>query len=162
MKKWMLATTLALTTATLWAYTPENEKEKTKAKEKAVSATYTATQNLIIQFGEITNVTWSNAMSNMMRADFMIDNESISAFFDSNGEFVASTRSISRQQLPIKLRLKVDAKLTMANITHMFELSSPQEHAYYFEVEEDGKKKVWKGYDYGVLERYRPGLGTKF
>jgi hypothetical protein len=116
---------------------------------------YRANENLFLQFGEVENVQWRPALNNMVRADFNVNDESVTAFFASDGEFIASTKNITRNQLPVRLRKEFDKKVGDAEITKMFELNSAVEHCYFVETIVEGKVKIWKGTDYGSMQQYR-------
>lgn len=122
-----------------------------KAPRKGQALNYRAHQNLQSLFGRVKDLTWSEARNNMIRADFTSGDESISTFFDENGEVIATTRTITRDQLPWKLRLDLDQRFADARIINMFELSNQSELAFYIELEKDGKRSTLKGYEYGRL-----------
>jgi hypothetical protein len=141
MKTKLLTAMLALLTAGAFASGPK----------KGAILNYRAQENLNSLYGKVKDLTWSEARNNLVRADFTSGDESISTFFDAQGEVVATTRNISREQLPLRLRLDLDQRFADATILQMFELSNQTEHAYYIELQDKGKRRMMKGYDYGRL-----------
>lgn len=122
-------------------------------KEK-VSVSYHTLQSFQSEFGNIEDVKWSQAMNNMTKADFIMDDVPVVAYFDENGEFFASTIDLKFEDLPRELRKAVSEKLADAKILSVFEMTSKYERCYFIETEVDGKKKVWKGNSVGGLSRY--------
>ena len=122
-------------------------------KEKNV-ANYRITQSFNAEFGQVKNVKWSSAMNNMIKADFEIDDEPVSAYFDENGVYVASTKIITLEELPKKLQASIKEKIAGANIDQVFEMTSTGEKSYFVETTSNNEKKVWKGDSFGKLTRY--------
>lgn len=126
-------------------------------KEKNV-ATYRTNQSLVAEFGDVDNLKWSAASNNLTRADFTVDDQAITAFFDDAGDYVASTRVMTLNDLPKKLKSTVTKKLSGENITNILYMTAKDESSYFIETQTDGIRKVWKGQDFGDLRLYK---GTK-
>jgi hypothetical protein len=124
-----------------------------KAPRKGQVLSYRAHQNLQSLFGNVKDLSWSEAKNNMIRADFTAGDESVTTFFDEQGEVVATTRTLTRDQLPFRLRLDLDQRYAGAKVINMIELSSQTELAYFIEIEKNGKREMLKGYDYGKLSQ---------
>lgn len=122
-------------------------------KEKKV-ASYRLSQNFQAEFGSIENVKWSSAMNNMTKADFVMDDEKLCAYFDENGNYVASTKSITFDELPKKLKIAMQDKLPGAKIETVFEMSSPTEKSWFIETIQNNERKIWKGNFFGMVTRY--------
>lgn len=141
MKTFFVAAALALTTMSATA-------NKTAAKDKINSKVTVALQN---EFGNVDNITWSNASNNMLRATFTKDDETVSAFFDQKGEFIASTIEISKDALPAKLKAAINKKVKEGVITEALQMQTNEEFAYYVKVYANGSEKVYKGTSAGLL-----------
>ncbi len=124
-----------------------------KKEEKNV-VTYRTSQNFLNEFGQVDNVKWSNAMNNMTKADFILEDEPVSAYFDENGEFVASTKAITFEELPRALRTSINNKLPGAKILTVFEMSSRHEKSWFIETDFNNERKLWKGNSFGAFARY--------
>lgn len=122
-------------------------------KEKN-AASYRAIQSFKTEFGQVEDVKWSSAMNNMTKADFILDDEPVTAFFDEAGEFVASTRAVAFETLPKALRTSFNAKMPGAKILTLFEVSSQQERVWFLQTQYNNEVKVWKGSAQGNLSRY--------
>ena len=122
-------------------------------KEKNV-ASYRLIYNFNAEFGQVDNVKWSSAMNDMTRADFILDDEPVCAYFDEQGDFVAATKTITFKDLPKKLQAAVLEKVPGATIETVFEMSSPEEKTWFIETNVNNEKKVWKGTNFGAITRY--------
>lgn len=142
MKTLLLAGTLAL--ATLAAHATPTPAAKV--------VSYRASQNLATLFGKVDDLSWVPARNNMLRANFTLDGEAHSVFFNADGDFLAVTRPIQRNELPLRLRLALDQKFKQATIAESFELTTDSDHAWYFRTIAEGKTQVWKAYENGRIE----------
>jgi hypothetical protein len=115
---------------------------------------YRATQNLYSLYGKLENVEWRNSINNMIRADFVEDETSYAIFFSADGEFLAETKKVTRTDLPLALRKKTDQKFKEMNLVESLELTSADEHVWFFKTESAGNTKIWKGYQSGTIEEY--------
>jgi hypothetical protein len=122
-------------------------------KEKSVT-NMKLIQNFTAQFGHVDNVVWRSAMNNMTKAEFVMDDEKLCAFFDENGNYVAQTREITIQALPKKLKSALDEKAPGAEVLTVFEMVSNDEKAWFVETVANNEKKLWKGNTFGKLSRY--------
>jgi hypothetical protein len=122
-------------------------------KEKAVT-NITLLQNFTAQFGQVDNVVWRNARNNMTKAEFVIDDEPVCAFFDETGNFVAQTKELKIGDLPKKLKSALNEKAPGAEVLNVFEMITNDERAWFVETLANNEKKLWKGNSFGKLSRY--------
>jgi uncharacterized protein YozE (UPF0346 family) len=122
-------------------------------KEKTVT-TYRTIQNFTAEFGQVDNVKWSNAMNNMTKAEFVLDDEPVCAYFDVNGDFVAETRNVTFDELPKAIRSSINNKFPGAKILNLFEMTSRQEKTWFIETVYNNERKIWKSNSFGILSRY--------
>ena len=115
---------------------------------------YRATQNLYSLYGQLENVEWRKSINNMIRADFVQDETSYAIFFSADGEFLAETKKVTRADLPLALRKKTDQKFKEVNLIESLELTSADEHVWFFKTESAGKTTIWKGQSSGSIEEY--------
>jgi hypothetical protein len=123
-------------------------------KEKTI-ASYRTTQSLASEFGHVENVKWSNAANNLIRADFVLDEQSVSAFFNEDGEYVASTRELTLDYLNKKLRNAITKLVPAENITQIIYMTTKDEGNYYIETKTDGVRKVWKCTETGDVSPFK-------
>lgn len=91
-------------------------------------------------FKDASEVSWK-VTSDFSKADFVMNNQHISAFFDRSGSLVAVTRNINSFQLPISLQTKLRNSYGAYWISDLFELSDDNGTTYYVTVE-DGDSKI--------------------
>ncbi len=123
-----------------------------------VKVTYAVEQSFIREFGMVKNVSWTETKSDMYRANFSLYEENISAFFNHDGKLVATTITKDANELPAKLRYAIERKLKAAAISEVFEMTTDEEHCYYFKATTDGKAKLYKAYSNGAIQASTIGL----
>ena len=141
MKTIILAAALALTSVSV------NADNHSASKKVSVSVT----NSFIKEFGSVEEVIWSTAANNMLRASFIQDDEKVNAFFNENGEFMASTIELAPEKLPSKLKAAINKKVKDAVITEAVQLQG-DDQAYFVKVYVNGVEKVYKGSSLGALQ----------
>ncbi|MES2648511.1 MAG: hypothetical protein V4717_16650 [Bacteroidota bacterium] len=142
MKTILFAAALSLTTFSS-AIANKTSKQKT--------FTVAATHSFEKEFGTVAEVNWSTTATNMLRASFKQDDESVSAFFDQSGNYVATTVNRTAESLPAKLRAAINKKEKDGIITEAVEFTSDDEQSYYVKVYVNGKEKLYKGSSIGQI-----------
>lgn len=148
MKKLLLSVSLAAVTLLAVANPPKN-----KDKEKNLY-TYAASQSLQQRYGSVEDLKWSKAKENYVRADFTVDGEKFSSFFNQDGAFIATTSERTLEQLPAMVRKTVKTKFDGKEIYNMVQYNSDTEEAFYVEVVDKGKTKVFKVSRTGAISRF--------
>ncbi|PWG78217.1 hypothetical protein [Pararcticibacter amylolyticus] len=74
-----------------------DDKNKTDNKESEVS--YFASNNFLSKYQGATNVNWT-VTSQFQKASFSLNGVKMAAFFDSNGDYIATTQYVGFDQLP--------------------------------------------------------------
>jgi hypothetical protein len=116
-----------------------NNSFATETKEVA----QVALQSFKTTFSEATDVTWS-VKGNLFRADFAMSGLYASAYYDTEGVLVATTRNITFTQLPILLQASLKKESKEYWITDLFELTNSEGTHYYITLETADKKLVLK------------------
>jgi hypothetical protein len=84
------------------------------------------------EFAQIKDVKWDLVnKEGIYQASFAFNNESLKAFFTEDGEFLGTTRQISKSQLPILITRELDKKYPAADARTVFEYSMKDGVAYY-------------------------------
>lgn len=143
MKKIIVSLTLAaaiLTTGTLHAAgnNPNAAVKEAFAKE----------------FAQIKDVKWDVVTKDgngIYQANFTFNNESLQAFFTEEGEFLGTTRQITKSQLPILVTRELDKKYGDAEIRSVYEHSMTDGIAYYITLVTDKGTIVVKAAGNGEL-----------
>lgn len=118
---------------------------------KSIKAPFAAKERFKEQFGNVKEVAWSEAQGNLIRADFVQEGQSITAFYDKSGEPVATTIAMEKSQLPYRLRLALEKELKGQTIDELFYVDAPEQTAYFFSYNDNGRKKIFKAYDNGSI-----------
>ncbi len=106
------------------------------------------------QFGQVKDVTWQpckDHATQVVKAIFKMDDEEVTAFFNADGELIATTVSLEKSQLPMRLRQALEKELNGMTIDELFHVDAPDENAYYVAVNSTDGKKVYRGYANGHL-----------
>jgi len=141
MKTILLASVLALATFTVTA----------KSNNSFKKVSYSTLKSFQQQFGEVENVAWSSAADHMTRATFTSEGETVTAFFNNEGEFVATTVNRAIDELPLKLRNNIKGYAKDAQVVEIVELQGDTEQAYFVKLRTDAGEKILKGYSNGYL-----------
>ena len=88
-------------------------------------------------------------------ADYVIDGEKFSSFFELDGTFVATTAAVKLQEIPVKIRKNIQAKLGSKEIRNIVHYATETEIAYFVETLEYGKEKVYRVGSNGSISRFK-------
>jgi hypothetical protein len=141
MKTILLASVLAIASLTATA----------KSNNSSKKVSFSTLQSFQLQFGEVKSVAWSEAPEHMMKATFNSDGETVTAFFNEEGDFIATTVNRSIDELPLKLRTSINNAAKDAQIVEIVELQGDTDHAFYVKVRSGAGEKILKGYSNGYL-----------
>lgn len=91
-------------------------------------------------FKNASDVKWKTS-GDYYKADFVVNEQYVTAYYDDNAMLVAVTRNINSFQLPITLQTKLRASHPEYWISDLFELSNENGVSYYVTVE-NGESKI--------------------
>jgi hypothetical protein len=148
MKKLFLTMSLAVASLLLFANPPKKENKKGNYP-------YAANQSLMQMYGEVENLRWSDSKDERLRADFQIDGENFSTFFERDGKFVATTHDISFEQLPAMARKPLKAKFQGVEFSKIVYYQSNETASYFVEVVEEGETSIYKVSSEGHISRFK-------
>lgn len=100
------------------------------ANDKTPSPVLNSFQN---EFKGAKDATWST-VKELYRVDFTFGDQKVSAFFDSEGNVIASSRDITELQLPILLETRLKTDFQGYEVTGLFELDNENGTTYYATV----------------------------
>ena len=109
-------------------------------------------QSLANEFKNPSQVKWSQNKDNTVQASLQVEGQQVQAFFGDDGEYICSTTQISKENLPLKLRLAIDKRLANIGISAILETSSAEGTSYYLQGVDGKDVKVWKGNANGTIE----------
>ena len=110
----------------------------TKAQDVKVSAA--VTNAFHTSFKQASDVQWKDC-STYYKADFIMNGQYVTAFYDANAALLAVTKNISPVQLPVTLQASLKKSYENYWITDALELSNESGTSYYVTVE-DGERKI--------------------
>jgi hypothetical protein len=88
-------------------------------------------------------VTWI-VIDNRYKVQFLLNDQTISAFYNEEGKLIALTRNISSLQLPIILQTELKNEYRKYWITELFEMSNDNGAEYYITLEDADNKTILK------------------
>jgi hypothetical protein len=141
MKKFLVIFTLAASVFATNGY----------AQEKTPTVVTRAFQAV---FTNVNQISWSQ-VSNLYKAEFTMDEQKISAFFDADGSFIASARNINVQQLPISLQIKLKNKYDEYNVAELIEVNNQAGTSYFLTLDGNNRKLQLKSNSYGDWTSYQ-------
>jgi hypothetical protein len=139
--------------AAITALTSLSASANNKTAQKKVNIT--VVKAFESEFGEVQDVSWSNAAQNMLRANFTKDDEKISAFFNQAGEYIATTIERKASDLPAKLKAAINQKIKDCVIIEALEFIDDDEEAYFVKVYNNGTEKLYKGTALGLVQEVK-------
>lgn len=132
MKRLLVTLTIALSMISLSSFA---------SGEKTVSAK--ALESFKTSFKSATEVIWS-VSENFYKANFSLNGQYISAYYDEQGKMIALTRNISSLQLPIALQAELKKEYESNWISELFEVANEDGTSYYITLETADTKIVLK------------------
>lgn len=88
-------------------------------------------------------VNWT-VTNNFYKADFSLNGQYVTAFYDSEGKMMALTRNISSLQLPMTLQADLKKNYDCYWITDVLEMATEEGTSYYITVENADTQLVLK------------------
>lgn len=148
MKKIVLS--LALATVMLSSYT-------TRAADRIPGTV--VKQALTRQFSQAKDVEWTTVSKDgVYQAKFIYNNETLQAFFTEEGEFLGTTRQISKTQLPILVVSALEKQYADYRVATVFEYSKPDGLAYYITVVNTGGGMVLRAAGNGEISVFKKNV----
>lgn len=94
-------------------------------------------------FTEAKEIAWT-VTDNYYRVQFLLNDQTINAFYNNDGKLICVTRNISSLQLPIILQTEIRKEYSNYWITDLFEMSNDEGAEYYITLEDADNKTVLK------------------
>ena len=89
-------------------------------------------------FSNAANETWST-VKGLYRADFIFENEKVAAFFNPDGELVASSRNVTLLQIPLSLKSGLKKDFHNYEVSNLFEVNKEEGTIYYAAINNSNK-----------------------
>ncbi len=95
-------------------------------------------------------VSWDeNVEKGLLSATFVLDEETLTAFFSGDGELVGTTKKIDVKDIPAKALRKIKKDYASFKITDAIEFTQEDTSNIYVMVEEGNKKQILEVTAYG-------------
>jgi hypothetical protein len=104
------------------------------ATEKGDDVSPRAIKSFNSSFKNATEVNWT-VSSNYYKANFALNGQYVSAFYDAEGNMIALTRNISSLQLPITLQADLKKNYDCYWISDVMEVANDEGTSYYITLE---------------------------
>jgi hypothetical protein len=134
MKTWIICAVCALATTGSFA----------SGKNKSHQAANRAAQSLATAYENVEHAVWSSAANNMTKATFVLDGKPATAFFNSDGDLIATSIVAGYATVPKSVQKKWDKIQAETPVLEAFEMRSEEEHAYYLRTDNGGKDLVYR------------------
>lgn len=131
MKRFLGTLTIALSFISLSSFAADRE-----VAPKAI-------ESFNSSFKNATEVNWTITDS-YYKANFALNGQYITAFYDDNGSMIALTRNISSLQLPIALQADLKKSYDSYWISDVMEVANEEGTAYYITLEDADTKLILK------------------
>jgi hypothetical protein len=132
MKRFILTLTVLLSLISMSSFAAGDDKVSAVVLESFKSS-----------FKDATEVEWK-AKENLYQAQFTLNGQYISAYYDAEGKMIAMTRNISTIQLPIGLQTSLRSEADGYWISDLFEVSNEDGTSYYVTLENADTKLILK------------------
>jgi hypothetical protein len=99
------------------------------------------------RFSSALDISWEQERD-LEKATFRIDGMVVFAYFNSEGEWIATSRNILSSQLPIPLLLKLKREYGEYWITGLVEMDTPSGMDYYITLENSNRSLLLKSSDF--------------
>lgn len=103
-----------------------------------------AIQSFKSTFAHASDVSWS-VSNHLYKADFALNGQYASVFYEADGNLVATSRNISSLQLPITLQASLRKDYAGYWISDLFEITTDEGLAYYVTLQSSDNKLILKG-----------------
>lgn len=108
-------------------------------------------------FKNATDVNWV-VTDHYYKANFQLNGQYISAFYNADGRMIAATRNVSLYQLPLSLQLSIRKDYADFWISDLFELNNEDGISYFITLENAGTRTVLRSGSDGSWSLYRKSM----
>jgi hypothetical protein len=143
MKKTILALALILTIGVTGAFAKDND---------GINSQTMASFNR--DFVNASNVSW-NKQKDFAKVTFTFHNQVMFAYYNGNGELIATARNILSEQLPINLMASLKKDYSKYWISDLFEMATDGQTSYYVTLENGDETLVLKSNSFNEWSTYK-------
>lgn len=107
-------------------------------------------------FAGAENVSWSGK-DHYIRATFTLSEETVEAFFGTDGDLIGTSRKVDLKKLPLSAVQKIKKEYASYKITDSIEFEGSGERCYYVSLENGNKKQILEVSLFGNVTSFRSG-----
>jgi hypothetical protein len=126
-------------------------KNSYATEEKVAAAVLQSFQS---SFNDAKNVTWSQ-VEDLYKAVFVLDGQTLSVWYNTEGDLIALSRKINPMQLPISLQTSLKKRAKSFTLTDLFEIDNDAGASYYAALENTCKKIMLESTSRGEWSIYK-------
>jgi hypothetical protein len=116
--------------------------------------TSSASESLKTIYGYVGPVKWRQAKENLLRADFTVDGQLHSAFFEADGRHVATTIETPIDKVPTAVRKAISSHAKGKELIGLVQYTSDTESVFFVEYKQGKKKSIFKISPTGSVSRF--------
>ncbi len=105
-------------------------------------------------FKNVTNLRWS-LVGELYKADFVMNGQELSSFYNSEGEAVATARKLNFTQLPISLQVDLQNQYSDAQFSDFFEINNEEGTSFYLTAQNKKRKLILAAHPNGQWSIYK-------
>jgi hypothetical protein len=143
MKQTILAMAMMLMAGLTSAFAKDNE-----GINKQVTTSFSK------DFVTASNVSW-NKQKDYVKATFTLNNQVMFAYYNENGELIATARNILSEQLPINLMTSLKKDYSNYWISDLFELAADGQTSYYVTLENGDETLILQSSSFNGWSTYK-------
>lgn len=107
------------------------------------------------EFAGAENATWQEVGSGILRVTFSYQHKNVSAFFDADGDVIATSTFVSEEHLPLPVLKAVNEKYSDFKKTEIVEYTMDNETKYLITIVNGNENMVLKVGGNGSIEVYK-------
>ncbi|MBG9377450.1 hypothetical protein I5907_14495 [Panacibacter sp. DH6] len=107
------------------------------------------------EFAGAENATWQEVGSGILRVTFNYQHKNVSAFFDADGDVIATSTFVSEEHLPLPVLKAVNEKYSDFKKTEIVEYTMDNETKYLITIVNGNENMVLKVGGNGSIEVYK-------
>ena len=108
------------------------------------------------EFSNANQVSWTwLASTGVFKAAFIFDGKELNAYFNKEGEFIGTSRYISKQQMPVIVGQQLEKEYKDYVVRTIIEHSTTDQTNYFITIEGKNKAAMIKATPSGALSRFK-------
>lgn len=105
-------------------------------------------------FKNASEVSWVTARD-YTKASFTLNNERMEAFYNNKGEVIATSKSITLDELPVSAKRAFTKKFADYTVKEAIRMEGSEESAYYISAENEKETLIVKVDDFGSVSIFK-------